>query len=316
MLKILQIDQAKLDNSLTLIKDLIKPRFPEPKQPDNPQGAPRKWPRWLIVALALFQVGLPFSWREYTDQIERCEPVLQAHGAVEAPSMSSIYKQWRMIPRKQIENLVNLVGKTMSPDPKDTAVDSTGFLFKGGSVWLLLKWAVKKLKKTSRIFYKAHIIVDLKSEVVLGVRLSKSPDHDLKHGVKLIFGIGKFLLTKIKRIYGDKAYTDGDLESDLQEYDVQMIVEPKSNAVDHGNDDFHDRSVRLYKNSPSLWKYTHSHGQKSVIEKIMGKIKMQPIPITARLAKTKKKQLCVRFFVYNWNKLLEMEFMSAKKLIN
>lgn len=305
MLEIIQIDQAKLDDSLTLIKHLIEPRFPEAPKSKNPQGAKRKWPRWLIVALALFQPCLPFSWREYADQIKRCEPVLQAHGAKEAPSYSSIYKEWRNIPRQQIENLIRLTGKVLCPEPEDTAIDSTGFLFKAGSVWILLKWAVRKLKKTSKVFYKAHVIVEVKKKVILGVRLSKSPDHDLTVGIKLIFSLGKRMLAKIRRIYGDKAYTDGDLALELQDdFGVKMIVEPKSNAVDHGTNSLHDRNVRLYQNSPELWKYTNGHGQKSTVERIIGVVKQYPLTMTARLNKTKKKQLVMRYFVYNFNLLL------------
>ncbi len=306
MLKILQIDQAKLDNSLTLIKDLIEPRFPETPKSENPQGAKRKWPRWLIVAIALFQPCLPYSWREYADQIKQCEPVLQAHGAKEAPAYSTIYKEWRSIPRQQIENLIRLIGTVLCPNPDDTAIDSTGFLFKAGSVWILLKWAVRKLKKTSRIFYKAHVLVEVKKKVILGVRLSKSPEHDLTVGIKLIFSLGKRLLAKIRRLYGDKAYTDSRLAIELEtDFGVQMVVEPRSNAVDHGTNSSQDRNVRLYHNSPELWKYTHSHGQKSTVERIIGVVKQYPMAMTARLNITKKKQLVMRYFVYNFNLLLE-----------
>ena len=65
------------------------------------------------------------------------------------------------------------------------ALDSSGFLFKGGSVWILLRWAKQKLKKTSRAFYKVHIATDLDSAAVLAIKLSKTPTHDLKMKLKL-----------------------------------------------------------------------------------------------------------------------------------
>ncbi len=54
----------------------------------------------------------------------------------------------------QLENLVKLIGKILSPDPKSAAFDSSGFLFKGGSVWILLKWGKMKLKKPPVLFTK------------------------------------------------------------------------------------------------------------------------------------------------------------------
>ena len=97
MLKILIISSTKLDSSLSLMKDLIKPRFPEKPLPKNPQGAKRLWDRWLIVALALIKQCLSYSWREYTDMIKECEDILTKYGAVKAPSMSTIYNEWNNI---------------------------------------------------------------------------------------------------------------------------------------------------------------------------------------------------------------------------
>ena len=290
---------------------MLEPRFPEAIKSQNPQGAKRKWPRWLIVALALLQNSLPFTWREFTQHLQQHEDVLLEFGAIRVPSTSSIYAAWRDIPTSQLENLVKLIGRILSPDPKNTAFDSTGFMFKGGSIWILLKWARRKLKKTSRVFYKIHIIADLNTSAVLAIKSSKSPVHDLTMGWKLIKSLGTRILFSIKRIYGDKAYTDVKLYNHLQNYDVQLTVEPRSNAADKGTDSFQDKSVRLYQNSPELWKYTHKHGQKAIVERVFGSVKNKPIPLTAKIAKNKRKQLIMKFFVYNFNLLLEMENMRC-----
>jgi len=307
VINIVSIDTARLRFFLSLIKDLLEPRFPEAKRSSDPRGANRKWPRWLIIALALLKNSLPFSWRGFTIQLQQHKALLMDFGAIKVPSTTSIYNAWSSIPPAQLENLVALTGKILSPKPQNVALDSTGFLFKGGSVWILLKWAKQQLKKTSRSFYKVHIATDLTSRAVLAIKLSKAPTHDLKIAWRLIKSIGKRCLTSLRKIYGDKAYTDKKLSCHLNQYQVQLIVEPRSNATDKGTNGFQDRNLRLYRNSPNLWKWTHKHGQKAIIERVFGSIKSNAIPLSARLAKNKRKQLIMKFFVYNFNLLLEVQ---------
>lgn len=311
MLNIISIDPALLRFFLSLIKDMLDPRFPESIRSTNPQGAKRKWPRWLIVALALLKNSLPFSWREYTLHLQKHEDILSDFGALKVPSTTSIYSAWSSIPATQLENLVALTGKILSPKPQNVALDSSGFLFKGGSVWILLKWGKRKLKKTSRAFYKVHIATDLNSTAVLAIKLSKAPTHDLKIAWRLIKSIGLRCLSTLKRIYGDKAYTDITLYKHLKGHSVHLIVEPRSNATDKGTDEYHDKNLRLYRNSPELWKWTHKHGQKAIVERVFGTVKTRPIPLSARREKNKRKQLIMKFFVYNFNLLLETKNMRC-----
>ena len=306
MLKITTIDQAKFDLYLNLIKDLIKPRFPEKLKSTNPQGAKRKWPRWLIVALALLKEMLHYNWREFADEIGKYELLLAKYGASHAPSYGSIHKAWSDIGQSQLENLIVLFGRILCPDPNKTAIDSTGLLFKGGSVWILLKWRPSQLKKSSRRFIKAHMIVETSSKTILGVMLSKSPKHDVSMAPKVINQIGSRQLKKIDKIYGDKAYNDKKLRKQkLLKYGIKLIIEPKKNAVDHGTGNYRDLDLRLYKNSPNLWKYTHQHGCKSSVEQTFGLVKVKTLPLTGRSPKSKRKQILMNFLVYNLNMMLE-----------
>lgn len=163
------------------------------------------------------------------------------------------------------------------------------------------------MKKTSRAFYKVHIATDLNSAAVLAIKLSKAPTHDLKIAWRLVKSLGLRCLSTLKRIYGDKAYTDFTLYKHLRKHSVQLTVEPRSNATDKGTNSFHDKNLRLYHNSPGLWKKTHRHGQKAIVERVFGAVKSKPIPLSARRAKNKRKQLIMKFFVYNFNLLLELE---------
>ena len=207
----------------------------------------------------------------------------------------------------QLENLVKQTGNILSPNPDVGAFDSSGFLFKGGSVWILLKWGKMKLKKTSRAFYKAHIVVDVKSKAVLAVKLSKSNTADVIVAWKLLKSMGKRVISKMKTIFGDKAYNDQKLREELKSQNVKLIVEPKKNATDKGTDSSQDRSLRLYRNSPNLWKSTHKYDQKTFVELVFGTIKSRPLPLSAKLTRNKKKQIIMKFFVYNFNMMLELE---------
>ncbi len=66
-----------------------------------------------------------------------------------------------------------------------------------------------KLNKTSRAFYKAHIAVDVVSTAV------KSNTADVIVAWKLLLILGMRILSKLGRIYGDKAYNDKKLRARL-----------------------------------------------------------------------------------------------------
>ena len=97
---------------------------------------------------------------------------------------------------------------------------------------------------------------------------------------------------------------------------VQHIVEPKSNAVDHGTDTLRDRSLRLYQNSPGLWKYTFKHGRKSAVEQIFGEIKVTIYGLNSRKRGLLKKQILLQFLVYNLDKAVELENWGWLQFLN
>ena len=307
MLKLLTLDPDKFYTQLSLLKDFFERKFPEPKKSKKPQGAPRKWPRWLIMALGLIGAGLDFNWEEYTLQLKKIEHVLFRFGAKEAPKKTSLYNAWRKLTPGQIKKLTSQIADLLVEEGEDSAIDSTGFLLKTGGVWILVKYKRSELKRSSKRFYKFHIMVSTKTKVVLGVNWSKSPKHDFPEGRKIIKQVGKAILNKITRNYGDKAYNGKPLTDDLAEFGVRHIVEPKSNAVDHGTDTQRDRSLRLYKNSPALWKHTFRHGRKSAVEQVFGEIKIAKNGINSRRRHLLKKQILLQFLLYNLDKVMELE---------
>lgn len=307
MLQILKLDPDRFRLHLALLKDLFEPRFPEPKKSKNPQGAPRKWPRWLIVALGLIGAVLDFTWQQYTEYLAEIEEVLLDFGAVSAPKKTSLYNAWRSVPSGQIKSLTTQVSRLLVEPGEDSAIDSSGFLLKVGSIWIFIKYRRSELKRSSKRFFKFHIVVSTRTKAVLGVEWSKSPEHDYPVGRKLIKKIGKRMFSNITRNYGDKAYTGSKMTDDLDDFGVRHVVEPKSNAVDHRSDSARDRSVRLYKKSPGLWKYTNRHNRKTAVEQVFGEVKIRKNGMNSRKRSLLKKQVLLQFFMYNLAKAVEIE---------
>jgi len=307
VIKLIKLDPDSFRNHLSLLKNLFKARFPDQKKSSNPQGAPRKWPKWLIVSLGLLGAVLDFTWQEYIQQLKKIENILIEFGATEAPKKTSVYNAWKSLPPGQIKSLTTQVARLLVLEGEDTAIDSSGFLLKVGSIWRFIKYKSSELKRSSKRFYKFHILVSTQTKAILAVEWSKSPDHDYPLGRKLIKKVGCRLFSKINRNYGDKAYNGKKLRDDLVNFGVRHIVEPKSNSVDHGTDEARDRSVRLYQISSGLWKYTFRHGRKSAVEQVFGEIKVKNNGLNSRKRNLLKKQILLQFFLYNLSKAVELE---------
>jgi len=307
VIKLVKLDPDKFQKELSLLKNLFKARFPEPKKSSNPQGAPRKWPRWLIMALGMLGASLDFTWLEYSLQLKKIEAVLLKFGAIEAPKKTSLYNAWRSLTPRQIKSLTTQTARLLVQDGEDTAIDSSGFLLKFGGIWILVKYKRSELKRSSKRFYKFHMLVSTKTKAIIAINWSKSPNHDFPEGRKLLKQAGKRIFSKINRNYGDKAYIGKDMRDDLTNFGVRHIVEPKSNAVDHGTDTSIDRSLRLYKNSPALWKYTYKHGRKSAVEQVFGEIKIRNNCLNSRKRHLLKKQILLQFLLYNLDKAVKLE---------
>ncbi|MCY3415155.1 MAG: transposase, partial [Candidatus Heimdallarchaeota archaeon] len=307
MLQLSKLDPDRLRIHLVFLKDFLRPRFPEPKRSKNPQGAKRKWSRWLVVALALIGAEQDYTWQQFTDLLSDVEEVLIEFGAKGAPKKTSLYNAWKSIPANQIKSLTTQTARFMVDQGEDSAIDSTGFLLKTGDIWRFVKYQGTELKRSSKKFFKFHIMVSTSTKTIMGVEWSKSPEHDYQIGLKLIPKIGKRLFSRIIRNYGDKAYTGDKMAQKLLEMGVRHIVEPKSNAIYHGTDTARDRSIRLYQRSSGLWKYSNKHGQKSAVEQVFGEIKIKKNGINSRNKKLFKKQVLLQFFMFNLAKLMEPE---------
>jgi len=310
ILKITTIDQAKLRLLLDFLKPLFKKRFPDQK--NTKFGPKRKFSRWLLVILGLLGAHVDMSWKEYIVQLQPMKDMILSFNQPERadteveklPAKTTIYKAAYSVPPSQIMSLTHQIARIMVDAPSNVSVDSSGFLLKLGSIWRTVKYTGTRFKRTSRIFYKIHIVVDTATKTVLALNWSKSPTHDFPMALKLLRQLGKRLLAKVTRFFGDKAYGGSALRKQLAAAGVDLIVEPKSNAIDSGQDTARDRQVRLYQASPKLWKHTFGHGRKSVVESVFSEIKLK-MRFKARKRVILKRQLLLQFFMFNLNLWLD-----------
>ena len=249
---------------------------------------------------------LPFSWRAFAELIKEHSPVLAEFKTMHTPSYGSLYLAWREVNEQKLLRLICGLGKRLCKDPKHLAADSTGMLFKGGAIWILLKWHAPNLKKTSKAFRKVHIIVSTCCQAILAIHVSKATKADIVALPTLLKLLGKKTLLHSTKLYGDKAYTSQVVQKELwKEYATRFVVEPKRNAVPNAELPFDD--LALYLHSPKLWKYTLGYSRKTFVELAFAAAHRSNLPLSARKNSEKRKQILCRFFLLNWRKLFEKQ---------
>lgn len=112
-----------------------------------------------------------------------------------------MHNAWQSVLDSLIKILTTHAARFLAESGADTAIDSSGFLFKTGDIWKIVKYKSTVLKRSSKKFLKFHIMVSTSTKVILGVEWSKSPDHDYQIGRKLIPKVGKRMFSKITRNY-------------------------------------------------------------------------------------------------------------------
>lgn len=304
--ELMTISPTTLESILAFLKPYLERSFPEPPEPESNRGAPRKYSRWLVIALGIIGSITKYSWEEYVDQLQPLAGLINdfnSYKAEDIPAKTTVYNGYRKISASKIKSLTAQFGKEVAELDR-VAIDSSGFKLRLGKIWNLISYEAGKLKRTSKIFYKFHIIVDTATKSILAVNWSKSPDHDYPVGNKLVRKLGSRVLDGIRYLFGDKAYEGPELRSYLKQSNIRLLVEPKINAVDNGQNSDRDRDVRLSQNSMNLWKNTFNYGRKQIVENVFGEIKDQ-LELNSRNRTILKRQLLLHFLMYNVNICLE-----------
>jgi len=156
-----------------------------------------------------------------------------------------------------------------------TAVDSSRFKFFEGKVWRYLKWGKGQMKKTSTMFRKAHIAVEISSRAIVAVCLSRGKDHDSVIFARVWRRFSKRPLSKLRRLYADRAYWSENIVGLIHHHGITAVVSPKSNSVDHGTSSPMDLVVRAHKNYKGLYRKNHKPELRSTVEHSFGNVTQQ-----------------------------------------
>ena len=196
------------------------------------------------------------TWRSFAEALDLCKGILAKFDVFSIPSKTTLHRYWKQTLKGPLRRVLTELGWNVAGEGvKDLAIDSSGFQVKAGSLWRLLKWDRGKLKKTSFHFEKAHILVDTRSQAVLGIQFTTTYDADVKL-VRPLIRRAQIPFDINCRLHGDKAYHDKELQEELINRGLKLIVEPKKRMVDHGTSSFRDQSFRFYKANSGLWHST------------------------------------------------------------
>lgn len=287
---------------LILLKTFARRRFPEPRKTST-KGAPRCGKRWVLVLLCLLGRKENVRWRDLPKKLDLCTFLVEDGYVNKIPSKSTFHRVWQGVELSSLESLIRGIGYKVAKTVGDTcfAVDSSGFKVILGSIWRLLKWDKKKLKKTSSIFKKVHMGVSLPSRAIVTITTSPPTTHDSKALGTLLKDLYKRLRDKYDRMYGDSAYWAENIFQWLQKQDIFPVITPKSNYVDHGTDSLHDLLVRAHDHYSGLFKRNHHPEFREAVEHVFGLIKLQLLSVSDRKEKNQLKSLLSPFIWYNFN---------------
>jgi hypothetical protein len=150
-------------------------------------------------------------------------------------------------------------------------VDSTGLKVYGEGEWKVRKHGAGK----HRTWMKMHVVMDVQSQQIKGVRLTSNSVDDSTGAIPLIESI-KY---KVGSLRGDGGYDKHEFRKLLERKKVCQIIPPQSNAVINNSGLAHLRErnkavKRIGRIGRKKWKEQKGYHQRSTIETAMFRYKM------------------------------------------
>lgn len=279
---------------------IVRPKFPEKPRETN-VGRKRCGFRWVLVILCIFARLENIVWRDLQGKLSLCTFLIEDGYLRYIPKKSKFNQVWLDIPKTSLESWIRQLGYDVAIlYDDDAALDSSGFKTITGQVWRVLKWSKAKLKKTSKIFRKAHILITLPSRSISAITMSRSIDPDVKIAGKLFKQFSKRLVPNINKIRGDKAYWDEKVMGWCEQVGITPVIPPKAGSVDHGTNSPQDLIVRAKENYWGLYQHNHNTEWRSSVEHVFGLVKLKPLILHDRKQSTKDKAILSRFLWYNY----------------
>ena len=179
------------------------------------------------------------------------------------PSYTTICRRSHGLP-------INLRSKK-SGEIIDIVVDSTGLKVYGEGEWKVRKHGAGK----HRTWMKMHVVMDVQSQQIKGVRLTSNSVDDSKGVTPLIESI-KY---KVGSLRGDGGYDTHAFRGLLTQKEIMQVIPPQRNAVvnKHGLAHLEERNravKQIRRIGRKKWKQQIGYHQRSKIETAMFRYKM------------------------------------------
>ena len=292
------IDPLILNEFIIKNKEILRPKFPEPKK-SGKVGRPRIAKFWVLAAVCVFSRANNITWEDLPPKLRLCNFLIDDGYFIEIPSKSTFHRAWQKINLKNIESWIKLLGYQSSKELESLTVDSSGFEKRTGSNWRFVKWQGSFLKKSSNLFQKIHMAVALPSRAIVGIHISNVNMFDSKAFGPLILKTYKRVLKKCKKLYADKAYWDEKILGWCYQEGITPVIPCKKNSKINGIHDFMDHQVRYQKRHPGIYRKNTQNYKRAEVEHVFGEIKLQHVIIRDLKKDNKEKSLLSSFLWYN-----------------
>lgn len=192
------------------------------EQPEYIFGRPSLPLRDMIFASAL-KVYTTFSLRRFVSDMKTAQ---EKGFILKTPHYSRVARYMESEEMTPIlENLIEVSSLPLKSVESDFAVDSSGFSSSMFSRWFDTKYGKSKEK---RDWFKAHIMVGTKTNVITAVRLTEAYGHDSPQFQELVKDTAENF--DVKEIVADKAYSSKDNFKLIEEIGAEGFIPFKKNV--------------------------------------------------------------------------------------
>ncbi len=190
-------------------------------------GGPFIYPNSFIHFAGILKIQKQASYVELANELRKLFP------AFHTPNHSTLHRRMNKINVDILNDLILVLNEKLS-----IGQDSTGFEYHAGSGWIEYKWKLKR-----RLFIKLHIIVEVKTQVILACSVTTKRGADstqfeplIKEVLDLVNSL-KELNKSIEIEYlADKAYDSKKIFDFCKEHGITPIIPVRKKAKSHGND--------------------------------------------------------------------------------
>lgn len=169
-----------------------------------------------LVLLALRSLS-GMSYERFLEWIENFDQLLVVLRIEKYPHFTTLQKFSTRIPRRYIDILIVFSTRTKDIRVLFTGIDSTGISLTAASylyITVLERWREKgkrgrpRTRRRVRRFLKVTIIAELRTQMILAIKIRRGPDNDGKDFIPAYKKLRRHDKCRIKESIGDKGFDD------------------------------------------------------------------------------------------------------------